>query len=421
MAAIDLKSRIREVPDWPEPGVGFKDISPLLARPDGARAGDHRPRRVDARAGARPGARRGGPRLHPRRRDRERGRAAGSSRRAGPGKLPPETVSATYALEYGQNSLELHADAIGDGRARRRSTTTCSPRAARSRRSAGLVEQLGRRGRRRLLHHRPDVPRRPRAALEVPRSLADRVLNEALTLGVRPADKTGGAHVRRADQPVRLLVPGAGRDVGHAVRVPARSSGCRAPRTPSSTASRSRAPAATSTRGSSPTTSSTGRRSASGASAFFNLMTARLEDVCRRARRPRRAPDPGGRVAVELLLPTRGAAAAGLPVVVRPARRRRTGRVGLAVRCPVCARTSVNLVTHSTSTCRSTTTPRWGSSGTSSGRSRSSTGSAPSWRRASSTPAGSGFSPEARDEQGRSGRRYHWRGRRRAAEPRAGS
>jgi adenine phosphoribosyltransferase len=32
-----------------------------------------------------------------------------------PGKLPPETVSATYALEYGQNSLELHADAIREG------------------------------------------------------------------------------------------------------------------------------------------------------------------------------------------------------------------------------------------------------------------------------------------------------------------
>ena len=32
-----------------------------------------------------------------------------------PGKLPPETVSATYALEYGQNALELNADAIGSG------------------------------------------------------------------------------------------------------------------------------------------------------------------------------------------------------------------------------------------------------------------------------------------------------------------
>jgi adenine phosphoribosyltransferase len=32
-----------------------------------------------------------------------------------PGKLPWETVSATYALEYGENSLELHADAIAEG------------------------------------------------------------------------------------------------------------------------------------------------------------------------------------------------------------------------------------------------------------------------------------------------------------------
>ena len=32
--AIDLKSRVREVPDWPEPGVGFKDVSPLLRDPE---------------------------------------------------------------------------------------------------------------------------------------------------------------------------------------------------------------------------------------------------------------------------------------------------------------------------------------------------------------------------------------------------
>ena len=32
-----------------------------------------------------------------------------------PGKLPPETVSVTYALEYGQNALELHPDAFWDG------------------------------------------------------------------------------------------------------------------------------------------------------------------------------------------------------------------------------------------------------------------------------------------------------------------
>ena len=32
--AIDLKTRVREVPDWPEPGVGFKDVSPLLRDPE---------------------------------------------------------------------------------------------------------------------------------------------------------------------------------------------------------------------------------------------------------------------------------------------------------------------------------------------------------------------------------------------------
>ena len=31
---IDLKTRVREVPDWPEPGVGFKDVSPLLRDPE---------------------------------------------------------------------------------------------------------------------------------------------------------------------------------------------------------------------------------------------------------------------------------------------------------------------------------------------------------------------------------------------------
>jgi adenine phosphoribosyltransferase len=112
--AVDLKSHIREVPDWPEPGVGFKDISPLLRDPKAleqtiddlaAWTRDHEP---DLVLGA-----------------EARGFILGAAiakevpcgfipaRR--PGKLPPETVSATYALEYGQNALELNADAIGNG------------------------------------------------------------------------------------------------------------------------------------------------------------------------------------------------------------------------------------------------------------------------------------------------------------------
>jgi adenine phosphoribosyltransferase len=112
--AVDLKSYIREVPDWPEPGVGFKDISPLLRDPEALEqtidelAAWTRDRQPDLVLGA-----------------EARGFILGAAiakevpcgfipaRR--PGKLPPETVSATYALEYGQNALELNADAIGNG------------------------------------------------------------------------------------------------------------------------------------------------------------------------------------------------------------------------------------------------------------------------------------------------------------------
>ncbi len=112
--ALDLKEKIREVPDFPRPGVGFKDITPLLADPEALRetlsrlsewAGERKPDIVvgaEARGfilGAALAA--------------EIGSGFVPARR--PGKLPPETVSATYALEYGQNSLELHPDAIGGG------------------------------------------------------------------------------------------------------------------------------------------------------------------------------------------------------------------------------------------------------------------------------------------------------------------
>ena len=44
-----------------------------------------------------------------------RARRRGSCRRASPGKLPAETVSAEYILEYGVDALEMHADALADG------------------------------------------------------------------------------------------------------------------------------------------------------------------------------------------------------------------------------------------------------------------------------------------------------------------
>ncbi|HTZ07023.1 MAG TPA: adenine phosphoribosyltransferase [Gaiellaceae bacterium] len=111
---IDLRTKIREVPDFPEPGIGFKDITPLLLDPAALRQAVGElavwtaERKPDLILGA-----------------EARGFLLGAAvacevgcgfvpaRR--PGKLPPETVSARYLLEYGENSLEVNADAIRKG------------------------------------------------------------------------------------------------------------------------------------------------------------------------------------------------------------------------------------------------------------------------------------------------------------------
>ena len=112
--AIDLRDRVRNVPDWPEQGVTFRDITPLLRDKD---ALDQTIHELAAWGkGVQPnvvlGAEARGFIL---------GAAVAREIRCGfvparrPGKLPPETVGATYALEYGQNSLELHPEAIRPG------------------------------------------------------------------------------------------------------------------------------------------------------------------------------------------------------------------------------------------------------------------------------------------------------------------
>jgi adenine phosphoribosyltransferase len=112
--AIDLKTKIREVPDWPQPGVGFKDVTPLLADADALRetvdalAAWGREREPDLVLGAEARGFILGAAIA-----REIGCGFVPARR--PGKLPPETVSATYELEYGQNALELHPDLIREG------------------------------------------------------------------------------------------------------------------------------------------------------------------------------------------------------------------------------------------------------------------------------------------------------------------
>ena len=114
MAQPDLKERIRDVPDFPEPGIVFKDIMPLLADPGAfAQAVDElaewaaeRDPEVILGAEAR-GFIVGAALAY------KLGCGFVAARR--PGKLPWQTISASYALEYGENSLELHADAIRDG------------------------------------------------------------------------------------------------------------------------------------------------------------------------------------------------------------------------------------------------------------------------------------------------------------------
>jgi adenine phosphoribosyltransferase len=109
---IDLRSRIRDIPDFPKPGIVFKDITPLLA--DGPafrgmvdRFVERYRGRVDMVLGI-----------------ESRGFIIGAAVAYGlgtgiaivrkPGKLPYQTHSARYELEYGSDALEIHHDAVGD-------------------------------------------------------------------------------------------------------------------------------------------------------------------------------------------------------------------------------------------------------------------------------------------------------------------
>ena len=141
MTGIDLTTRVREVADFPEPGVGFKDISPLLLDPAalqqavGRLADWTRERGADLVLGAEARGFWLGAAIAV-----EAGCGFVAARR--PGKLPPETVSATYALEYGQNTLEVAADAIAGG-ARVVIHDDVLATGGTVEAIAGLVEQLG--------------------------------------------------------------------------------------------------------------------------------------------------------------------------------------------------------------------------------------------------------------------------------------
>jgi adenine phosphoribosyltransferase len=111
---VNLAEKIRDVPDFPEPGIVFKDIMPLLGDPATLHETVDKlaewiePRKPDVILGAEARGFILGAALA-----YKLGCAFVAARR--PGKLPWKTVSATYALEYGENTLEIHADAISPG------------------------------------------------------------------------------------------------------------------------------------------------------------------------------------------------------------------------------------------------------------------------------------------------------------------
>jgi adenine phosphoribosyltransferase len=114
VSTVDLKRFVRDIPDFPRPGIVFKDITPLLldaAALDQAvseLAALARPLSVDLVVAAEARGFILGAALA-----RELGVGFVPARK--PGKLPSETVSAEYVLEYGIDALEMHADALAGG------------------------------------------------------------------------------------------------------------------------------------------------------------------------------------------------------------------------------------------------------------------------------------------------------------------
>ncbi len=109
-----IESLIRAIPDFPIPGILFRDITPLLADPAGFKATidlfveRFRDARVEAVVGIEArGYMLGAPVAY--------ALGAGFVPVRKPGKLPGEKFSEQYALEYGTNTLEIHADAVGNG------------------------------------------------------------------------------------------------------------------------------------------------------------------------------------------------------------------------------------------------------------------------------------------------------------------
>lgn len=114
LETTDLRALIRDVPDFPKPGIVFKDITPLLQCPAGLSLAveyltqPFRHGRVDVVAGAESRGFIFGTAV-------ARNLSSGFVPIRKPGRLPHHTRTETYELEYGSDQLEIHEDAVGEG------------------------------------------------------------------------------------------------------------------------------------------------------------------------------------------------------------------------------------------------------------------------------------------------------------------
>lgn len=110
----DLRSVIRSVPDFPKPGIVFRDITTLLADAEAVRqavdaiAERYKDDAIDIVVGIESRGFIFGPIVADR-------LGVGSALVRKPGKLPYETISETYELEYGTDTIEIHTDAVAAG------------------------------------------------------------------------------------------------------------------------------------------------------------------------------------------------------------------------------------------------------------------------------------------------------------------
>ena len=111
---IDLKTFIRDIPDFPKPGILFRDITPLLASAEAFRetirrmCEPYRDKKIDVIVGAEARGFIFAPPMA-----MELGVGFVPVRK--PGKLPSETHKFEYDLEYGSDSLEIHVDGVEKG------------------------------------------------------------------------------------------------------------------------------------------------------------------------------------------------------------------------------------------------------------------------------------------------------------------